>query len=283
MGVISKTVDLVLKRPFVLIYTGIVVAVLLAINIYNPVLPLLLGLTSITKSSVFESLVAALQIISDPKFLPMLVLAVAGGVIIASVVGSAVVSGFMFKLDRAVENLPSEKGEFISGLKKYFVRIILVNLRTIFLTVVFTIFIMVCSVPAIVITKSSFSDKPELLAASILVDILTVLVVILGMLFYSSYILFWYPAVYKNTEKAFAAGKKAVDKGFWKIAGNLLVFGFVFIVLQYLIFIMPGSVLKFIALWILWTAFLLNLFVFVFATYREYSADIFEAYQKERH
>lgn len=271
MGIIGKTVDIVFKRPFILIYTGIIVAIFLVLNTYNPVLPLLMGLTSITKSSVFESLVAALQIISDPGFLPVIILGIIGGAIVVSLLGSLLLSGFMFKLDRAVDGLPPKKGEFAFGLKTYFVKILLVNFRTTFLTILFTIFMMVAGVPAIVITKSSVSDRPELLAAAILVDILTVCVVILGMLFYFSYTLFWYPAIYKNVKKAFVTGKRAVDKGFWKIAGRFLVFGFVFSILQYLIFIMPGSALKFAVLWIFWTMFLITLFVYIFTAFKQYS------------
>lgn len=269
MHVISETVDTVIKRPFILVFTGIVTAILLLINIYNPIIPILKGVTSITKSTVFESIVAALQIVSDPSFLPIIILVLLGGAIVASLLGAVIFPGPMFSVNRRLDDLPARKGEFTFGIKKYFGRVFWVNIRTSLLTILFCAFMMVAIVPAIVVTRSAATDRPDLLAPAILVDLLTAAVVLLGLIFFSAYILFWYPAVLRNIKKAFIAGKRAVDRNFWRIAGNFLVFYLVFAAFQYLIIIISNPVIKFAVAWPFWTLFMIALIVFVFSSFKE--------------
>lgn len=271
MRVINETVDTIIKRPFLIAFEGVVVAVFLILNFYNPILPIILGVTSITKSTIFESVVAALQIVSDPGFLPIIALALLGAAIVASLLFGVLMSGFMFSLNRTLDELPARKGEFLFGIKKYFVKVFLVNLRTTLVTILFGAFMAIACVPAIVVTKSATTDRPELLAPAILVDFLTVAVVLFGLTFFTSYTLFWYPAVFKNIKKAFVAGKKAVDKGFWKIAGIFLVFDLVFAAFQYLIYIIQNPLIKFTVSWLFWTLFILALIVYVFSSFKEFS------------
>jgi hypothetical protein len=271
MNILTTAARTVLKRPFIIIFFGILMIFFTALNNYNPLLPIIFGLSNMTGESIFESMVSLLQVILNPGLIPQIILLFIGFALLASLIAGVVFSGYMYIIDKAVGNSEKVAGDFFTGLKKYFLKIFLTTLKVVLVSFFLVIFMMIVCVPAIVVTRVAMTDKPELLAAAIFIDFLTAAVLFFGLMFSRIYIFFWYPAIFKNETKPFTAGKRFVDGNFWSILGRLLVFDIVFVVFQYIIFVTGNSALKFIISWIFGTVFIVTLIIYIFSFFNKYS------------
>lgn len=268
MKLVRTAVRVVVKRPFVILFLGIVTLIYSVINYYNPLFRIFFGLNALTKGDFLESVVSSLQVISDPGIIPILMGLIFGIIVAASLFCGLVFSGYFNIINNLITGKAKINGEFVSGVKKYFIRISTISFRALFLGVLFLIFMMVATVPAIVITKAASIEKPELVAAAFFLDLLTAAVLFFGFLFFRVYVFFWYPAALNNDKEFFKAGKRAADRFFWKIAGRFLIFDLIFVGFQFLFLQLGDSIVVFTANWIFETVFLLFYITYIFYTYR---------------
>lgn len=272
MQIIRTTMEVVARRPSVLLFIGIFMFLCSVIDSLNPVLPILMGLTSVTGGTIFESMVSALQIVLTPSLVPVIILLCVGLVLILSVIAGVLFSGVFYMIGKTLDGGLKSKGEFAFGFRKYFIRIFFVTLRIGLAAEVLAVFFAIACVPAIVITRAALTDKPELLAAAILVDILTAGVLFFGLMFSRSYLFYWYPAAFRFAKRTFAAGKRFVDRNFWAITARFFLFDVVFAAFAYLIITMKLPVLKFFVTWGFGTFFSLIYLVFIFQSFRSHNA-----------
>lgn len=270
MNILITTIQTIIKRPFIILFSALLMLVCTILNNYNPIMPIILGLNNMTGESIFESMVSLLQIILDPGFIPGMVLFLLGFALAASLIAGVVFSGYMNIINKTLEHTEKTAGDFIEGVKKYFFRVFLATLRVLLSVIFLAIFMMIVCVPAIVVTKAAVTGKPELMVAALFIDFLTAGVLFFVLLFTSSYVFFWYPAIFKGGKKPFSSCKQIVDRYFWGIAGRLLVFDIVFAVFQYLVITTGNSVLKFISGWIFGTFFLVTLLIYIFSSFNDY-------------
>lgn len=269
MNILTTAVRACIRRPFIIIFFSLLMLVYMAVNSYNPIIPLAIGLMSITGSGLFESVVSALQAILNPAFIPILLLVLIGLALVVSLLAGLLMPGLMHILDTTLRGREKEHGEYRHALAKLFGRIFLMTLRATVITEALGIFLMVGCVPAAVVTRAAFSDKPDLLMAAVFVDILTVIVLFFGLMFSRAYIFFWYPAAIRGERKPFQAGKKHADENFWGIAGRLFVFDIVFAIFQVFIYLLINATAQFIVGWLFGTVFLTCLMVYVFDSYKK--------------
>jgi hypothetical protein len=271
MKLIRLTVQTAKKRPVIIVLPAILVLLFIVVNSYNPVLPILMGLSNITGSSVFDGIVSALQLVLEPNILPLAILTIAAIVLLGSILAGILLSGYLNILNNSLEGTAKANGDFNEGIRKYFKKIFLITLRVLLFFAFFICFILVACIPAIIITRAAATTRPEMLLASIAVDILTVGVLFFSLMFTRSYLFYWYPAALKVNKNSFREAKRFVDKQFWQIVIRFILFDIVFIAFQYIIFIIGPIGLKLLLNWVFCTVFFTVLTVFIVSSYKEYS------------
>lgn len=271
MNIFNTTLRAIAKRPLIILIPAILLLLCSLINTYNPIIPFISGIASITGGTAFDSLISALQMLLNPSFLPVILAAFIAIALLASLFTGIILSGYFNIVASAVEGREKERSEFIEGLRHYFSKVFLISLRAVPFMLFLAVFMLIASLPAIIVTKSTLSDKPELLIAAVFIDILTIAVMLFGFLFSSAYIFFWYPSALKTVKKTFTYAKRLVDRHFWGIILRILLFYIAFAAVHYLISATGRTMVQQLLLWLFDTAFLTTLSVYVFDAFKTYS------------
>jgi hypothetical protein len=270
MKILAAACRVIVKRPFIIWFFGIIALVWSVIDFYNPVTPILLGFSDMGKGSGFAAIVSLLQFILDPGIIITVLLFVLGFSAAAALLGGVLFSGYFFILNNTLDGKEKYKGEFIQGVKKYFSRLATIIFRTVILGFIFVVFLLIASVPAIIITRASPADSLKFVITGIFVNVLTVSVLYFGLMFFRIYFLFWYPAAVNNSKKPFLAGKRAADRAFWKVFGVMAGFDAVFAIFQIIFLSMGASAAVIPIKWAFRSFFYPVLLTYIFAIYKEY-------------
>ncbi|MCX7710044.1 MAG: hypothetical protein N2484_09350 [Clostridia bacterium] len=274
-----------IKHPILLLITAIIM-VFYCIFEYNLLLPVLFSFSAIGVGNFFESAMSFIQLIfsfmTSPGLLSMTLVYLVAVLLVVSLFFGVLFAGFFNMINNTLEKKPRFKGEFFLGLKKYSIRMFLINMRVLLFSILYIPFIMIVCVPAIAATRAAMQGKAELLAGSILVDVVTVCVLFFGILFYRMYILFWYPSALVQGKKAFSRGKQLADRYFWRITKRIVAFDLIFLFLGGMLLIAKlvlmheqnmNSVLMFVVLvvdWVFKTLFFGTFILYVFAFFKKH-------------
>ena len=273
MKLIGYTARLIGRRPIAAALLGLAVLLYCIADRLNPVMPILLGLGNVTGGSIFENTISFLQLILDPGIiLPLLLFVILFSVLSAAAAG-AITSCFFHMVHNALEGKKRTPREFIEGFRKYFLRMSLISLRIIGIGVGTAAVLLVSSVPAMIVINSAKSSKPELFLAALFVSLLTAGIIFFSLMFFRSYMFFWFPAAFYEEGKAFSAAKKMVDEHFWNIASKYLAFDVIFVIFQLLVSSMKDSALLLIVKWCFGTIFLLLFSTYLFTTYKRFGVN----------
>jgi hypothetical protein len=268
---IRTTVYAVIKQPLIVITIGIIMLVLAIFNIFIPVMAMIIGIVNMTGGSLIDSMLALIQMLIDPQNIPAILICSAVLIILLSVVIGLLLPGYLLTVNDALSKNAKTKHLFILGIRKYFFKFFLISLRSIFFTEVLGIFLLVSSVPAIVITRVALISKPGLMLAAVFIDVLTVCVFFLCLSFYGIYTYMWYISSLTASKEPFKAGKEAADRIFWKMAVGLLGFDIVFAVCLFAVYMIGNQVLRYIAGWTFTTCFFTTLAVYLVQSFRDSS------------
>lgn len=231
MGAFGNAVYAIFKRPFIVFCFGLFMAAFfVVIYFFYPII--LIGLSTVGTGNIIESIIYFFQFllasVLNVKVLTYALVFLAG----VSIILGFVFSGYFYIIHNALDGRHKQRGEFMSGVRKYFFRMLTVTFRALLASCMFIAFMMVASVPALMITHSFNAGKSELFAAAIFVDILTICVLFFGCMFFRIYIFFWYPAAFSFERKSFSIGKRVADMYFWNIVGKFIVFDILFVTFQ---------------------------------------------------
>jgi hypothetical protein len=257
-----------LKRPFVWIFMSLVMMVYCIANTYNPVIPILKGFSQLGGSSIIEGVIGILQLVLNKTLILKVLLAYGALTILLSLLAGLLLSGYLNVVNNALDGKQRFNGEFLIGIRKYFGRLFFITFRLMIIGLLFVVFLMIACVPAIVITKTAITSAPDLYIAAVIVDILTVMVLFFSVVFFETYVLFWYPAVIHNEPKPFRAGKRMADTCFWKLMLRFLAFDALFILIEAITLILDNALAALLVSWVLKTIFFSTLVVFVFASFK---------------
>jgi len=268
----------------ILVVFGIIMFAVGLVNYYNPVYTFIFGFGALDFQGTLNSIVSFLSLLTALFNSPLAVLKafliVVAILAVVSLTVSIGLAGIFNVINNEVEGKPKVKGQFYIGLKNYYFRTVFITFRVLFFSVFFLLFLMVSSIPAIILTQAWISNKPGLFALTLLVDIITLLVLFFCMLFFAIYMLFWFPASLNCDKKPFVVGKRTADAGFREIAGKFLLIGIVFMVCQYILLFLDGkipvggagasvfSVLLFLTGWAVNAAFSSFLTTYVFLVFK---------------
>ena len=273
-NIIGNTIGIILKKPFIIVFWGVL---MLAINLVGYLLPVfrtLFELGSISGSNPFEALMSFIQLIysylSDIKIVAISVVVLVLVLISIAVISGALMSGYLFKLNNAVSKKAGRRGEFSYGVRQYFNKISLMNFNVLVIGLVILTIIVVASVPALVITSASTGKGREMLPTVLFVDVLTGVVLFFGLMFYRIYAFFWYPAAINNGKKPFKEAKHITNKHFWKIVLVFAIFDLVYIAFQ-MLFVKLNENIYLLALKWVFTSIFYAITTYIFTAFKKYS------------
>jgi hypothetical protein len=183
--------------------------------------------------SPFDDYINIIQFAIDTILVPQtavkIILALIVLVVAVALIFALLLSGYFNILSNAVQGKSkNEKSEFIAGVKKYFLRMVSLNLWTLCAAILFIIYILIASIPAAIIIDNAFSGTVNIIAG-ILLFIITILVLFFSFAFIRQYIAFWYPAALVYNKNHFKIAKKISNSNFWTLLSRFIVFDIVIV------------------------------------------------------
>ncbi len=269
MSVPGNTISSVFRRPELLAYSGAFFLILAVLHRINPIVPVISGLFKAGDADLIENLMTLLQFITQKDTILYVILFFTASAFIGGPVAAVLLSGFLFTANSAVSGGIRKKSEFIYGLKKYYKKVALVTVKSIFLLFAITVFLMIASVPLMAVLRTAFFSSIMSAVAGVITGILTVFVLLMGSLFCRVYIAFWYSAVINGAARPFAAGKKLADKYFWRVSLGFILFDLIFILFNSGRLYFPDSIYTFAAGCIFNTLFFTLLTLYILSVYSE--------------
>ncbi len=226
MGIVNKAVHLIAKRPSVLLLTALLSTVVCVFEYFF--MTLFYGLTMFKTGSPFDDYVNIIQFvintISVPETAVKIILALVIAVVAASLVLGLIFSGCFNILFNAVQGNEKKAGsEFIQGVKKFFLRMISLNLWTLCAAFIFVIYALIAIVPAAIVVDNSISGTMNPLAGIVL-SLITAAVLFFSYTFFRQYIVFWYPSAMVHDKNHFKLAKKISDRNFWHLLSRFVAF-----------------------------------------------------------
>lgn len=210
MEIVNKAVHLIAKRPSVLFLTALLSTVVCVFEYLF--MTLFYGLTMFKTGSPFDDYVNIIQFVINTVIVPetavkiILVLVIA--VVAVSFILGLIFSGCFNILYNAVEGRDKKSGsEFVQGVRKYFLRMISLNLWTICSSVIFIIYVLIAVIPAAIVLDNSMGGTMNPLAG-IFLSIITAVVLFFSFTFFRQYIVFWYPSAMIHDKNHFKMAKK---------------------------------------------------------------------------
>lgn len=272
MDIIKTTVHAVTRRPFILLMVAALMLAAVVLNAFVPVLAILIGVVKMTSGGVLESLLSLLQMLIDPGVLPALLIFLGVTTLLVSLLSGLLLPGYLAVVDDTLakaEHKRKTKSIFLEGMKSNFFKFFFMTIKTMVMAVLLTIFLIVASVPAIIATRAALTTKPNLMVGALFIDFVTAGVLFMSSSFFQSYVYMWYMAASKGEKKPFKAGKAVADRRFWSLVLNLFLFGLVFAIIIYIIYLSDNRALRYIAGWAFATAFYTTLAVYLVKTYKD--------------
>ncbi len=221
------------KRPALLVILGVLTFLYCYIE-YSFIMPIVFGVSILKTGNVLDSIMHLIQIVLGyiPSISPTSIVFILLAIIAVSMIAGLVLSGSLNVLNGALTDAPKEKKLFAKGIQKHYLKVSRVTFLSILYTVLFFIFIVIVAIPSIVITNAAVAEKTELMSVAYILDLITVGILFFGILFFKTYILFWYPAAINYDKKLFERGKRAADSSFWSIVVRFVGFDLLLLVFQ---------------------------------------------------
>ncbi|MHB8062091.1 MAG: hypothetical protein ACYDG2_05560, partial [Ruminiclostridium sp.] len=226
MGTLKNAAYLLVKRPSILVLAIILSAVISVVEYLF--ITLFYGITMFKTGSPFDDYINIIQFVIDAILVPqtavriIIVLVVLIGV--AALILALLLSGYFNILNNAVEGKSKKSGsEFITGVKKYFLRMVSLNLWILCSIALFVIYVLIASIPAAIVIDNAFSGTINIMAG-ILLFIITILVLFFSYAFFRQYIVFWYPSAIVYDKNHFKIAKKISDGNFWTLLSRFIIF-----------------------------------------------------------
>lgn len=229
MATLKNAVHLLTKKPSILVLTIILGAIVGIVE--NLLIIPFYGVSMFKAGSPFDAYINIIQFVINTILVPQTAVKVIL-ILVILIFSLALIFGLLFSgyfniLSNAVQGKVKKEGsEFIAGVRKYFLKMISLNLWTLCSIVLFLIYFFIASIPAAVFIDSAFDGSMNIFA-SILLFIITILVLFFSFAFFRQYIVFWYPSAMIYDKNHFKVAKKVSDKNFWPLLSKLIIFDIV--------------------------------------------------------
>lgn len=234
MGTINNAVHLLTKRPSILVLT-IILSTIIGI-VENIFITLFYSVTMFKTTSPFDAYINVIQFLVNTMLVPQtaakVILALVIAVVSIALIFGLLLSGYFNILNNTVQGKDKKEGsEFIAGVKKYFLRMISLNLWTLCTLILFIIYIFIASIPAAIFIDSAFNGSINIFAG-ILLFIITIFVLFFSYAFVRQYLVFWYPSAMVYDKNHFIMAKKISDINFWQLLSKFIIFDIVALIFE---------------------------------------------------
>lgn len=229
MGTFKNSVNLLAKRPSILFLTLIMSFVICMVE--KVFISMFYSISMLKSGSRFDDYVNIIQFIINavlvPKTAVRIILLAVVFVVVTALILALLLSGGFNILNSAV-NGKDKKGEngFVAGVKKYFLRMITLNLWTLCSIILFIIYVLIASVPAVIIFDNALNGTVNIFAGALL-SIVTFAVLFFSFAFFRQYLAFWYPSAIVYDKNHFKMAKKISNINFWTLLSRFIVFDIV--------------------------------------------------------
>ena len=232
MGTLKNAIQLLAKRPSILVLTIILSTVICIVE--NLLIVLFNLLTKFETGSPFDDYINIIQFVIDTILVPQtavrIILVLVVLICLVALIFALLLSGYFNILNNAVAGKSKKNGsEFIAGIKKYFLRMVSLNLWTICGVVIFVIYALIATIPAAIVIDNAFNGTISIIAG-ILLSIITILVLFFSFAFFRQYIVFWYPSAIVYDKNHFKMAKKISDSNFWTLLSRFIIFDAVLLI-----------------------------------------------------
>lgn len=278
-------------RPFV--YTGMLLLslVLSAIEAYNPVIRKFGSFKHILNYNYIETLSGWTSKIGaffdDGKAFVFILLGILG-ILAFSALVAVFLSGYVNVFIASVEDKAKTKGEFVTGIKRNFLKTFLYIFTAIVMTIPFAFMILYSAIPTVFMIKLLLDGDTGVIFTMLLMALLTVIVVLFAILFYGMYFSYVLPSIAGLRRKTAHSGIKMTNMYAWYLLPKTALFLFVAALIRVLLFVVHyghSSValsLILLAITAILRSFLYYVyFYFVFTTFIAMRDDLYPDYKED--
>ncbi len=235
MRALGNAVELLKKKPSIFLLTFFIGGIVSLIEYLF--MTIVYGFSMFKSGgSFFDDFINVIQFIVGAVIVPTTAVKIIIGltflVLAFSLLLALLFSGYFNVLHNAVEGKNrSTFKDFIVGIKKYFLRLIAVNLWTICCTILLVIYLFIASIPSAIVMDNSLNGNINLFAGFLLM-LVTAVVLFFSFAFFRQYICFWYPSAVTYEKNHFKIAKKLSDSNFWSLLSRFLAFDITFLVFE---------------------------------------------------
>ena len=233
MGMFISAIKNIVRKPILIWFVAAVMLPVCLINQKFSFLEYIATPKGFEISSVPDTYLTLLQLVvkylgNSKTFFLVLLSAIVICILIGFVVGT-LFSGYFFILNKSINKYKSKKNDYLTGIKRYFLKISITAAAVIFSTGVLFAMLSFIFVPSIVTMNALLAGKAELFFVLILFVIVTIIVLFLSFTFFKTYIVYWFPGCLTFKRKCFKAGVMVANNNFWPLVFALLAFDIVFV------------------------------------------------------
>jgi hypothetical protein len=222
----KDSVSLLTKRPSILFLTAIISFVIcIADNLFVLMSQSIAMFKTGSRLNDYVNIIQFLiNTILVPRTAVMVILLIVVLVAATALILALLFSGG-FNILNSAANGKDNKGEngFIAGVKKYFLRMLSLNLWTLCSIILFIIYALIASVPAVIIFDNALNGTVNIFAGFLLV-IVTLVILFFSFAFFRQYMFFWYPSAIIYEKNHFKIAKKISNLNFWKLLSKFIAF-----------------------------------------------------------
>ena len=274
----NTVINVIKRRPSILLYIIAIASLIIIFEYNNPLIPILTGLRTSNEGYFLDVLISFLKLVFNPIILLQTVVFVVVVLMILAIFVGLFFSGHFFILMNALQNKAKTKGEFVYGFKKLSVKTTITFFLFLLVNVFFIIYISVCAVPAIVITRAWLAGGVSYSMLAIIIDLITLLIIFFSLMFFRSYTIFWIPAIIAGENKFIYITKEISKSNFWGVTKTLLLFDIIFCTFNILFIYAriknPDAFYFYGISWVFYIIFSIFLITYIFKTYLSFNRTI---------
>lgn len=278
-------------RPFMYFGLLILTLILSVIEAYNPIIKNYGSFSYILDHNYIETLSGwtvkfETFLGSDGAFSSILIALLI--VLVVSALVSLILSGYINIFICAVDDKKKEKGEFIAGLKKNYLKTMLYLFAGIVMTIPFFFMILYSAVPTLFMIKMFLDGDSSVIFTMLLMALLTFVVALFAIIFYGMYFSYILPAIAGLRRKSAGSGIKMTNTYAWYLLPKTLLFLFMAALIRVLLLVIHYGHQSFaLSIVVLLISVILRSFVyyfyayFVFNTFVAMREDLYPDYQED--
>jgi hypothetical protein len=274
---LDTVVNVIRRRPLLLSYIIVVSSVFIFLQYNNPLMPIFSGLEISDGGFALDIIVHFLKLVFNPAMLVKIIYYAVIAAVAAAAAAGLLFSGYSYIILNSLKGKQKFKGEFLYGFKKLSFKIIKVFLLLIISYVLFSVYISVTLVPAIVVTRAWISGDAAFSLLALVLDAITALVLFFSLMFFRAATIFWIPALVSGERKYITASRIIGRDNFWNITRTLVAFDAAFVlssalfaaaVLRY-----PFSLALYAVYWLFLNAFLIFFVTYIFDAFLRFTGQ----------